>query len=212
LIGKSLPLDEGRADLYALGAVLYELLTGQVPFRRDHVPDLLEDIASLTVEARPPRQLVTDLPRELERICLKALAKRASDHYPTAHDFADDLCALLAQRPPQLAVPPPFAAAGPPPATPDSRSAFDSTGDSTPEERLAHVVPKGLRAFDAGRFQDFPVLLEARLRDTLARGRRRPDGDEKTPLGAALAANCQQSGNPPSLTERAESLALSVAV
>jgi hypothetical protein len=120
------------------------------------VPDLLTDIASLTLQARPPRQLDTDLPRELERICLKALAKRAADRYPTAHDFADDLRALLAQQPPlpAPAVPP---AAGAPPVTPDGRSAFESTADGSPEERLARVVPKGLRAFDA---EDRDFFLE----------------------------------------------------
>jgi serine/threonine protein kinase len=162
---------DGRADVYSLGAVLYEMLTGQVPFRRASVPDLLEDIASLTLEARPPRQLVTDLPRELERICLKALAKRAAERYLTAHDFADDLRALLDTNPkrqrkdlpaqPPLPVAPAAepVSAGPTPATPASRSAFDSTGDSAPEERLARVVPKGLRAFDAGDRDFFLGLL-----------------------------------------------------
>ncbi len=150
---------DGRADVYSLGAVLYELLTGQVPFRREPVPDLLADIASLTVEARPPRQLVTDLPRELERICLKALAKRAADRYPTAHDFADDLRALLAQQLPLPALPSPAPSAGSSPATPDSASVFDSTGEGTPEERLRRVIPKGLRAFDAGDRDFFLELL-----------------------------------------------------
>jgi formylglycine-generating enzyme required for sulfatase activity len=170
---------DGRADVYSLGAALYELLTGQVPFRRDRVQDLLEDIASLTVEARPPRQLVLDLPRELERICLKALAKRPSERYPTAHDFADDLRAIQAQQPPPLPVPPSVPdAAGPlatgaaaplptpvgSPATSDSGPALDATGEASAAERLARVVPKGLRAFDAGD-RDFFLELVPGPRD-----------------------------------------------
>jgi hypothetical protein len=140
-------LVDGRADVYALGAVLYELLTGQVPFRRDNLHDLLEDIASLTLEARPPRQLVTDLPRELERICLKALAKRTSERYPTAYDLADDLRALLAQRQPLAVEPTPVALA---PATPDSRPVVDITRERVQEDCEAHLANKGPGVFDAG--------------------------------------------------------------
>jgi serine/threonine protein kinase len=82
---------DGRADVYSLGAVLYELLTGQVPFPSVRRDELLEQIASPNLEVRPPRQLATDLPAELEEICLKALAKEVTKRYPTAHDFATDL-------------------------------------------------------------------------------------------------------------------------
>jgi serine/threonine protein kinase len=57
--------------------VIYELLTGRRPFRGDTHEELLERIAS--AEPRPPRQMEDALPKELERICLKALSKRASD-------------------------------------------------------------------------------------------------------------------------------------
>jgi hypothetical protein len=53
------------------------------------VAEILEEIVS--VESRPPRQIDERIPKELDRICLKALSKRASERYSTARDMADDL-------------------------------------------------------------------------------------------------------------------------
>ena len=64
---------DGRTDIYALGVILYRLLSGRLPFTAPSVADLIE--AVLTHEPRPPRQFVRGLPRELERICLKAMAQ-----------------------------------------------------------------------------------------------------------------------------------------
>src|SRR5271166_997693 len=68
---------DGRSDIFSLGVVFYELLTAKRPFRGDSLLDVLESIKS--TEPRPPRQIDDTIPKELERICLKALAKRASD-------------------------------------------------------------------------------------------------------------------------------------
>ncbi len=80
---------DARTDVYSLGVVLYELLTGRRPFTGDSMDVLLERIKKQ--EPRPPRQVDDTIPRELDRICLKCLAKRAADRYSTALDLAEDL-------------------------------------------------------------------------------------------------------------------------
>jgi serine/threonine protein kinase len=84
---------DGRSDIFSLGAVLYELLTGRQLFRAATQAELLHRVA--TYEPRPPRQYDEQIPKELERICMKALSKRASDRYSTAYDMAENLRQFL---------------------------------------------------------------------------------------------------------------------
>lgn len=78
----------GRSDVYSLGAILYQALTGDLPFRgtsRMQLDQVLHD------EPKSPRSLNERIPHDLETICLKAMAKEPSRRYATAHDLAADL-------------------------------------------------------------------------------------------------------------------------
>ncbi|MSR58478.1 MAG: serine/threonine protein kinase, partial [Planctomycetaceae bacterium] len=132
---------DGRSDTWSLGVIFYEMLTGRRPFRGEG-QDLFDQIKDH--DPRPPRELKPDLPVELERICLKCLAKPVVQRYSTAADLAQDL------RHWQQSL--------------DREGAEQITRKKGP----ARVVPKGLRSFDA-RDADFflDLLPGARDRDGL---------------------------------------------
>ena len=124
---------DGRTDLYSLGVVLYELLTGRLPFRATDLVELLRQVRE--DEPQPPRQLVRDIPPDLERACLKALAKRQQDRYTTAGDFAEDLQRVIeaaaAPVAPPLAAPPPAEAPPMPTPMPDRSGRAVADADSS---------------------------------------------------------------------------------
>lgn len=84
-------------DVYALGVVLYELLTGVPPFDNPLVIPLLESIRR--GEPEPPRRRAPRLAPDLERICLKAISRSPVDRYSSAVEFADDLQRYLDGKP-----------------------------------------------------------------------------------------------------------------
>jgi eukaryotic-like serine/threonine-protein kinase len=149
-------LVDGRSDIFSLGVVFYELLTSARPFRGSSAAEILERIR--TLEPRPPRQVDDTIPKELERICLKALSKRGADRYTTALDMSDDLRAFLAEF-----------------QDGSRRSATSSgSGDShrsqsastraisalgVESEKPFKIVPKGLRSFDETDADFFLKLL-----------------------------------------------------
>lgn len=87
---------ETRSDIYALGIVLYELLTGRLPFLSTSAEEVREQI--LTREPRSLAAFEGQVPPELERVCLKAMAKRPGERFTTAADFASELRATLQER------------------------------------------------------------------------------------------------------------------
>ncbi len=128
---------DARSDIFAIGVILYELLTHQRAFRGSTREELLTKVVQFDPEL--PRRIDPQIPFELERICLKAIAKRGADRYATAAEMASDLNIWL-----------------------------KGTTVARVDQQIVSVVPKGLRSFDEKDSDFFLELLPGtRNRDGL---------------------------------------------
>jgi serine/threonine protein kinase/formylglycine-generating enzyme required for sulfatase activity len=153
---------DGRSDIFSLGVVLYELATGERPFRGECAADVLAEVT--TLEVRPLRQVDGAIPRELERICLKALAKRAVERYASAGDMAEDLHYFLERwgddgKPSAEGLPAVPAATSLSPVPPASLLPAASPAAGPLDSRPLRVVPRGFRPFEAKDADYFLELL-----------------------------------------------------
>lgn len=158
---------DGRSDIFSLGVVFYEMLVGRQPFRGNTLAELMEQVTSY--EARPLRQYDEKLPKELERICLKAMAKRASERYSSAHDLAEDLRHFLAEQTVIQSGTSPGGVASvaskthtsqvAPTSVRSNAATSASLGLGSSDNQPIKIVPKGLRSFDAHDADFFLELL-----------------------------------------------------
>ncbi len=157
---------DGRSDIFSLGVVFYEMLTGRTPFKGATISELLDQIA--TFEPRPPRLFNDRIPKELERICFKAIAKRATERYSTAKDMADDVRHFLEEQTfvsqsvsgrPSVGSFPSTQSADMPSTRSGSTNAISRSAMASIDAQLIKIVPKGLRSFDEHDADFFLELL-----------------------------------------------------
>ncbi len=187
------PFDH-RADIFSLGLVLYEMLTGVKPFAGDDIPELTFKVANLA--ARPPSHIAPGLPPVLDFIIARALKKRAEERYQNAAELAHDLRACTSEVAAAEAAGVERAVAGTVPQGPDFEVAPTDASNLPMREELMElrVSPRFDSAEGMARLAVIPGDLErSRAGWTVPGIRAKPRGDRSrawilAALGAATIA------------------------
>ncbi|MEO1526853.1 MAG: protein kinase [Planctomycetota bacterium] len=132
-------LVDGRSDLFSLGVILYQMLTGCRPFDGSDHRSIVHSLVHL--DPIPPRQINEGVPRELERICLKTLCKRASERYASAAEFVHDLKHFLAT------------------CTGTDEAPILAAENASTSEIRDVIVPRGLRSYERRDSEFFHRLM-----------------------------------------------------
>ena len=125
---------DARTDVYALGILLYEMVTGRVPFEAESSFETMQ--AHLQAEPRPPRVLTSDLPESVEAAILTALAKEPDDRHASVAAFRAALADVTPTGPP-ISLPVPLVEAPPSPETPPTTAAPKAPSGPAPETVIA---------------------------------------------------------------------------
>jgi serine/threonine-protein kinase len=135
---------DGRADLYSVGILLYQALTGKVPFTNPNDFDVM--VAQVSTPPRPPSLLNPGIAPELERVVLTALTKNPEKRYASAAEFRAALASVISV-----------------PAAPEPEPIEVPAPDCAPPQFLAELqaAPSNRRAFVAGLLTVAAVLIAA---------------------------------------------------